>query len=132
MVSERDKIAEEGSQLAEVNGIELCYDDFGDPEAETILLVMGLGMQMLAWDDDFCEMLAMAGFHVVRFDNRDVGLSSKISGRVNVPAGMLGLTGSAVYRLEDMAADTAGLIEHLGVERVHLCLLYTSPSPRDS
>jgi len=120
VISERDKIAEEGSQLAEVNGIELCYDDFGDPEAETILLVMGLGMQMLAWDDDFCEMLAMAGFHVVRFDNRDVGLSSKISGRVNVPAGMLGLTGSAVYRLEDMAADTAGLIEHLGVERVHL------------
>jgi pimeloyl-ACP methyl ester carboxylesterase len=120
VISERVKIAEEGSQLAEVNGIELCYDDFGDPEAETILLVMGLGMQMLAWDDDFCEMLAMQGFHVVRFDNRDVGLSSKIGGRVNVPAGMLGLTGSAVYRLDDMAADTAGLIDHLELDRVHL------------
>jgi pimeloyl-ACP methyl ester carboxylesterase len=120
VISERTRIAEEGSQLAEVNGIELCYDDFGDPEADTILLVMGLGMQMLAWEDAFCEQLAMRGFHVVRFDNRDVGLSSKIGGRVNVPAGMLGLTGSAVYTLDDMGADTLGLIDHLELERAHL------------
>ncbi len=120
MVSEAIKIAEEGSQLARVNGIELCYDDFGDPEAETILLVMGLGMQMLAWDPEFCGMLAQRGFHVVRFDNRDVGLSTKLGGRVNIPAGMIGLTGSAVYTLDDMAADTLGLIDHLELERVHL------------
>ena len=120
MISEADQIAAEGSKLAVVEGIELCYDDFGDPEAETILLVMGLGMQMLGWDDEFCEMLAMRGYHVVRFDNRDVGLSSKLAGRVNIPAGMVGLTGSAVYGLDDMAADTAGLIEHLELERVHL------------
>ncbi len=120
MVSEATKIAEEGSQLARVNGIELCYDDFGDPEAETILLVMGLGMQMLAWDPEFCGMLAQRGFHVVRFDNRDVGLSTKLAGRVNIPAGMIGLTGSAVYTLDDMAADTLGLVDHLELERVHL------------
>jgi pimeloyl-ACP methyl ester carboxylesterase len=117
---EQTKAAGEGSQLAESNGLLLCYQEFGDPEAETILLVMGLGMQMLAWDEEFCELLAMQGYRVVRFDNRDVGLSSKVSGRVNVTAGMLGLTGSAVYTLDDMAADTVGLLDHLGAERAHL------------
>jgi pimeloyl-ACP methyl ester carboxylesterase len=120
MEPEQTRAAEEGSRLAESNGLLLCYEEFGDPEGETILLVMGLGMQMLAWDEEFCELLAMQGYRVVRFDNRDVGLSSKVSGRVNVAAGMVGLTGSAVYTLDDMANDTTGLLDHLGVERAHL------------
>jgi pimeloyl-ACP methyl ester carboxylesterase len=120
MNSDRERAAAEGSELAESNGITICYQEFGDPGDETILLVMGLGMQMLAWDVEFCELLAGRGFHVVRYDNRDTGLSTKLSGRVNIPAGMLGLTGSAVYDVDDMAADARGLLDHLGVGRAHV------------
>ena len=120
MQKERATANEEGSKLAEANGIVLCYQEFGDPDDETILLVMGLGMQMLAWDEEFCELLAGRGFHVVRYDNRDTGLSTKFSGRVNVTAGMLGMTGSAVYDVDDMAADAIGLLDHLDVECAHL------------
>ena len=60
--------------------IELCYETFGDPERPTMLLVMGLATQMLGWDAEFCERLAARGFHVVRFDNRDVGRSSRVKG----------------------------------------------------
>jgi pimeloyl-ACP methyl ester carboxylesterase len=114
------KAEAEGSQLAPSNGIEICFQEFGDPADETILLVMGLGMQMLAWDEEFCELLAGRGFHVIRYDNRDTGLSTKFSGRVNIPAGMVGLTGSAVYDVDDMAADALGLLDHLEVERAHV------------
>ena len=65
---------------ASVNGIEVVYETFGDPADETVLLVMGLGVQMLGWDEEFCRLLAGRGFHVVRFDNRDVGRSTKIEG----------------------------------------------------
>lgn len=107
-------------QLAQVGDLMISYEQFGDPDDETILLVMGLGMQLLGWDPEFCEMLVERGYHVVRFDNRDVGLSSKLSGRVNLPAGIAGFTGSAVYTLDEMAADTAGLLDHLGVGAAHL------------
>lgn len=120
MDGDRERTAAEGSKLAESNGILLCYQEFGDPRDETILLVMGLGMQMLAWDEEFCELLAGRGFHVVRYDNRDTGFSTKLSGRVNIPAGMLGLTGSAVYDVDDMAADARGLLDHLEVGRAHV------------
>lgn len=109
-----------GEQLTQVGRMMLCYEEFGDPANETVLLVMGLGMQMLGWDEEFCEQLAGRGFHVVRFDNRDVGLSSKGSGRVNVRAGLLGFTGSATYDLDDMAADSAGLLDALGVDSAHV------------
>lgn len=109
------------SGIAELGGISIAYEAFGDPDDPTMLLVMGLGMQLLGWDAELCEMLAGRGFHVVRFDNRDVGLSTKLEGRrVNLYAGMLGLTGSAAYDLDDMAADALGLIDHLQVERAHL------------
>ena len=102
-------------------GIELAYETFGDPTDPTILLVMGLGMQMLAWDEDFCEQIVGRGYHVVRFDNRDIGLSTKVGGGPpNVIAGALGLTGSARYTLTEMAADAAGLLDRLGVDRAHL------------
>jgi pimeloyl-ACP methyl ester carboxylesterase len=102
-------------------GIELAYETFGDPEDPTVLLIMGLGMQMLGWEEDFCGLVADRGFQVVRFDNRDVGLSTKVEGgRPNIIAGWLGRTGSAPYRLADMADDAAGLVDHLGIERAHV------------
>jgi len=102
-------------------GIELAYETFGDPADPTLVLVMGLGMQMLAWDERFCEQLVLRGFHVVRFDNRDIGLSTKVGGGMpNVIAGAFGVTGSARYTLADMAADTAGLLDALGVDRAHV------------
>jgi pimeloyl-ACP methyl ester carboxylesterase len=120
-VSRRGAIAEPGTRLADAGGIAIAWDEFGDPADETLLLVMGLGMQMIAWDPELCELLAGHGFHVVRFDNRDVGLSSKIGGhRVNLLAGAAGATGSAAYQLTDMAADTAGLLDEIGAERAHL------------
>ncbi|MGH2628131.1 MAG: alpha/beta fold hydrolase, partial [Anaerolineales bacterium] len=66
--------------IANANGIDICYETIGDRAKPALLLVMGLGAQMIAWDDRFCEALAARGFHVIRFDNRDVGLSSKIEG----------------------------------------------------
>ena len=69
-------------------GIEIAYESFGDPSDPTILLVMGLGMQMLGWDEGFCELLVDRGYRVVRYDNRDIGLSTKIGGGTpNVLAG---------------------------------------------
>ena len=103
------------------NDIELAYETFGDPADPTILLVMGLGMQMLAWDEGFCELLVDRGFRVVRYDNRDIGLSTKVGGGVpNIVAGAIGLTGSARYTLRDMSQDAVGLLDHLEVDRAHV------------
>jgi pimeloyl-ACP methyl ester carboxylesterase len=107
---------------APANGIEIVYQAFGDPADPTMLLIMGLATQMLAWDEGLCELLAARGFHVVRFDNRDVGRSSKIEGgpRPNLMAALGGDLSSASYTLSDMAADSAGLLDHLGVEAAHV------------
>jgi pimeloyl-ACP methyl ester carboxylesterase len=85
-------------------------------------MVMGLGLQLIHWDPDFCTALADRGFHVIIFDNRDTGLSSKIEGgpKANLWVGLLGRSGSASYRLEDMADDTAGLLDALEVEQAHV------------
>ena len=109
-------------QMADVGGgIEIAYEAFGDPTDPTMLLVMGLGMQMLAWDEEFCDDLVARGFHVVRYDNRDIGLSTKVGGGPpNVIAGALGITGSSRYTLDDMAADAVALLDRLGVERAHV------------
>ena len=109
------------------NGIEIEYEEFGDPQAPVILLIMGLGMQLVAWPKPFCEMLVAAGFRVIRFDNRDVGLSSKIEGRYT--PSMLRLIMSMLlgrklrhppYTLEDMAADTLGLLDALNIAQAHI------------
>jgi pimeloyl-ACP methyl ester carboxylesterase len=108
--------------LASTNGIELEYEVFGDSADPAMLLVMGLGMQLLAWDEDFCKMLAERGFYVIRFDNRDVGLSTKIED-APVPdlfAVMAGDGSSAGYTIEDMADDAAGLLDHLEIEAAHV------------
>lgn len=103
------------------NGIELAYETFGDPSARPVLLIMGLATQMIAWDEEFCGMLAERGFRVVRFDNRDIGRSTKIrsAGVPNLLDLLVG-RGRPEYRLRDMAADTVGLMDHLGVEAAHL------------
>ncbi|HEX5592555.1 MAG TPA: alpha/beta hydrolase [Solirubrobacterales bacterium] len=107
--------------MAPVNGIELCYQEMGDPDGEPLVLIMGLATQMIAWDEVFCGMLAERGYHVVRFDNRDIGRSSKIrsAGVPNVLDLLVG-RGAPEYRLRDMAADTIGLMDHLGIEAAHL------------
>jgi pimeloyl-ACP methyl ester carboxylesterase len=109
-------------QFAPANGIELCYQEMGDADGEPLLLVMGLATQMIAWDEEFCAMLAERGFRVVRFDNRDIGRSTRIKS-AGVPGKLdmlLGRRGSAPYLLRDMAADTFGLMDHLGIESAHL------------
>ena len=92
---------------AKSNGIELEYDDFGDAEAPAMLLISGLGSQMITWREEFCEQLASRGFHVIRFDNRDVGLSTKIDEAVK-------------YALEDMADDAVGILDFLEIDRAHI------------
>src|ERR1700712_3653762 len=77
---EQIQIPYEPPQLARANGIEICYDIFGYSDAEPMVMIMGLGAQMIHWDDDFCRELASRGFRVIRFDNRDIGKSSKLTG----------------------------------------------------
>jgi pimeloyl-ACP methyl ester carboxylesterase len=107
---------------ADSNGIEIVYEAFGDSADPTALLIMGLGVQMLGWDAKFCELLAGRGFHVVRFDNRDAGRSTKIDGgpRADVIAAAAGDLSSVTYTLDEMADDCIGLLDHLGVEAAHL------------
>ena len=107
---------------APANGIEICYDTFGQPVNPALLLVMGLGGQMTAWEPDFCDALANAGFHVIRFDNRDTGLSTKMESAPTPDIGkaMTGDMSSASYTLWDMADDAVGLLDHLQLERAHI------------
>ncbi|MGD9986579.1 alpha/beta fold hydrolase [Pseudonocardia sp.] len=109
-----------GSGTVRANGIDLCYETLGDPADPTVLLIMGHGMQLDAWDRAFCGRFVERGFHLVRFDNRDVGLSSKLSGVPDVAAARRGERGAAVYGLEDMADDAASLLDVLGIARAHV------------
>jgi pimeloyl-ACP methyl ester carboxylesterase len=113
----------DGIQRADVGrGIELAYERFGDASDPPLLLVMGLATQMLGWPDEFCAQLAGRGLCVVRFDNRDVGLSTHLhdAPAPNVPAALMGDTSSASYTLSDMARDAAGLLDRLGIESAHV------------
>ncbi len=109
------------------NGITIEYDTFGSDGGRPLLLVMGLGAQMIHWRDGFCEMLADRDHFVIRFDNRDSGLSEKF-GHLGVPdmgemAAKLiaGEPAGAPYTLDDMAADAFGLLDVLGVDAAHVC-----------
>jgi pimeloyl-ACP methyl ester carboxylesterase len=108
--------------IAPANGIEVAYETFGDPADPTVLLIMGLGVQMLGWDEEFCRLVAGRGFHVVRFDNRDVGRSTQVLGGPppDILAAAGGDTSSASYTLGDMADDSAGLLDQLGVDSAHV------------
>jgi pimeloyl-ACP methyl ester carboxylesterase len=101
----------------EANGIVIEYDSFGSLDVEPMLLISGLGTQMIRWTTPFCEMLAARGFRVIRFDNRDVGLSTHFDG---APAAGVTAGEAAPYTLYDMANDVVGLLDALGIERAHI------------
>jgi pimeloyl-ACP methyl ester carboxylesterase len=108
------------------NGVELEYETFGSARKPAIVLIMGLGAQMILWDEEFCEALAQRGHRVIRFDNRDVGLSTKLedAGVPDVAAALAAVAQggplSAAYTLHEMADDTAGLLEALGIDAAHV------------
>jgi len=111
-----------GEQIAPVGELELCYETFGDRADPAVLLIMGLGTQMIGWRDEFCAGLANRCFFVVRFDNRDVGRSTRLD-HLPVPTRWQLVRrdkSAANYTLEDMAADAIGLLDHLGIERAHV------------
>ena len=111
---------------ARANGMELEYESFGNPADPTILLIMGLGAQLTLWPLPFVEALVERGFHVVRYDNRDVGLSTKLDHARPPRIGMLvlqrllRLRPRVPYTIGDMAADAAGLLDALGIEKAHI------------
>jgi pimeloyl-ACP methyl ester carboxylesterase len=119
-------VVERPAQKARAGNVEIVWDSFGDPKAKPLLLIMGLGLQMIAWDDDFCATLAARGFYVIRFDNRDVGLSTSFDAwgdpnplqvfdelRKKHPV-------RAPYLLRDLADDAAGVLDAAGVRAAHV------------
>jgi pimeloyl-ACP methyl ester carboxylesterase len=104
------------------SSIEVAYERFGDVQAPPVLLVMGLGAQMLSWHEGFCAQLVARSLQVIRFDNRDVGLSSHFSEspQPDLAAALSGDTSSASYTLSDMAADAVGLLDALGLDSAHI------------
>jgi pimeloyl-ACP methyl ester carboxylesterase len=115
-----------GMALAPANGIELEYETFGDASDPPVLLVMGLGAQLVAWDPEFCQRLVDRGLFVIRFDNRDVGLSTHLSDAPPIDlmqvftAALSGQEVEVPYRLDDMADDAFGLLDHLGIDSAHV------------
>ncbi|MGH3330406.1 MAG: alpha/beta fold hydrolase, partial [Nocardioidaceae bacterium] len=113
--------AEQTASLS--TGVDMCYQTFGDPSDEPLLLVMGLGGPMTWWNPDFCQLLADRGFYVIRYDNRDTGRSSKVSGRINrrmIIASFWGLKPKTPYSMQDMADDGFALLDHLGLDAAHV------------
>ncbi len=112
--------------LAPVNdGIEVFYEELGSGDDPPLLLVMGLGAQMLSWDTELCELLVSRGFRVIRFDNRDVGLSTKLDDQTvdfaaTFAALLKGQQVEVPYLLSDMADDAVGLLDHLGIGAAHI------------
>src|SRR5882724_6220095 len=110
---------------AHVNGLTIEYDEHGDPNSEVVLLVMGLGAQLIGWPIGFVERLVEAGFRVVRFDNRDIGLSTKIDApppttRQVILAQLAPRFAKSAYSLAEMADDAAALLDHLAIDRAHV------------
>src|SRR3977135_495736 len=107
--------------------LDISYESRGAPNRPAVLLVMGLGAQLLLWRKEFCEKLVDQGLRVIRYDNRDVGLSTKVTGRHSgaplaqrMVRSFLGLRSPAVYTLEDVADDAAALLDHLGIGTAHI------------
>jgi pimeloyl-ACP methyl ester carboxylesterase len=119
-VSERAAISQE--RFARVGELELCWQQFGRDEDPPVLMIMGLGAQMILWPDELCEMIATEGFRVVRFDNRDAGRSTILADAATgtVPGALAGRIPPGAYSLSDMAADAAGLLGALGIEAAHI------------
>ncbi|RBY86621.1 alpha/beta fold hydrolase [Blastococcus sp. TF02A-30] len=111
-----------GIRTASVGDIELAYETFGDPADPPVLLVMGLATQMIGWPDEFCAGLVERGLFVVRFDNRDIGLSTHVheAGAPDIMSVLGGDRSGIAYGLDDLADDTAGLLDVLGLGSVHV------------
>lgn len=114
------------SAIAKANGIEIVYDMFGDPDKPPLLLIIGLGQQMIAWDEEFCAEIAGRGYRVIRFDNRDTGLSTKLD-KAGVPNMAVVFEAmverkpvDSPYSILDMADDAVGLLDALGIESAHV------------
>ena len=107
-----------GEKTAKVGTVEIAYDTFGNPSSRPMLLIMGLGAQMIRWDEAFCKALAAQGHWVIRFDNRDVGLSTKFdqAGIPDIMSLIMGKKADVPYKLKDMAADAVGLLDVLGIK----------------
>ena len=109
-----------------VNNIDIEYDTLGNPDNPTVMLIMGLGTQLTGWPPAFCELLVEHGYHVLRFDNRDIGLSTRMEhqGMPNIPALVilktLKLPAKVPYALDDMAADAVGLLDALNIDKAHI------------
>ena len=114
------------SAIAKANGIEIVYDIFGDPDQPPLLLITGLGQQMIAWDEEFCAQIAGRGYRVIRFDNRDTGLSTRLdeAGVPNMSVVFKAMVErkplDSPYSLLDMAEDAVGLLDALGIESAHV------------
>jgi len=112
---------------ANVNGIQIEYETFGDSTSPALLLIMGLGGQLIYWQEEFCKQIADNGYYVIRYDNRDVGLSTKFEGlsRDEIMEKILALfSGQKVpvpYTIEDMTDDAVGLLDVLGIDEAHIC-----------
>lgn len=105
----------------QANGIEIAYETFGDPDASPMVMVMGLGTQMIAWPDELCEDLANAGYWVIRYDNRDVGGSTHLTGvRAPATAAVASRRSKPPYTIGDMGRDLLGLMDALQIETAHV------------
>src|SRR3977135_1903932 len=107
--------------------LDISYESRGAPNHPAVLLVMGLGAQLLLWRKEFCEKLVDQGLRVIRYDNRDVGLSTKVTGQhtgaslaPRMVRSFLGMRNPAVYTLEDVADDAAALLDHLKIDTAHI------------
>lgn len=115
------------SGYADANGIRLCYEDWGSLDHPPVVLIMGLGAQLVGWPEDLCQTLVDGGRRVIRFDNRDIGLSDKLSSpghktstKLAYVRSRLGLPVTAPYTLHDMAQDVTGLLDVLEIDRAHI------------
>ena len=120
------KTQELNTQFVQSNGIRMAYEEFGDADAPVVLLVAGLYNQLIRWPLEFCDLLVERGFRVIRFDNRDIGLTDKMEGEV-APSflrlglkSLLGIPVKVPYTLDDMAADTVGLLDALDIKSAHI------------
>lgn len=121
-----NKTEEPGTQFVQSNGIRMAYQQFGDDDAPVVLLIAGLYNQLIRWPIELCELLVERGFRVIRFDNRDIGLTDKMEGEVAPSFFRLGLNSlfglpvKVPYSLNDMAADTVGLLDALDIKVAHI------------
>ena len=109
------------------NGIQIEYGTFGDATSPALLLIIGLGCQLIHWQDEFCQQIADCGYRVIRFDNRDKGLSTKLEGpsadkiMEKIISLSMGLSVPVPYTIEDMADDALGLLDSLNIDKAHIC-----------